>query len=373
MIAGAVTPEFVTAIRALLDFRYFAQSSVISEDICQKIESSLLLFHQYKEAVMAAGARRGKKNPIENWFIPKLEFLQSVAMNTRYNGVACQWSADITENAHIRVVKDPARSGKNKGYESQICRYLDRIDKVKNFELATAIRKSGIEFGAPHSPSNSDDSDSDSDSDDLDKHSRSMDVSVTSTSELLFHIAAAGYRSGSRQETDYFYRAKILLQGLLTASSLTPARTYQNAKNVVYHLSRRANLGTLPIDEVAIKFIIPDLRPAISDFINCIRDNPDEESTYVTHIGGHRRARMDAQFSASHLEVWTKLRLQTTAYHYPHSILPASTIKAEPPSLEYPHGHFDPVVINTDQDQAWPSCGVSGKCFIIYPTRNPYQ
>src|SRR6266540_644300 len=50
---------------------------------------------------------------------------------------------------------------------------------------------------------------------------------------------------------------------------------------------------------------------------------------------------------------------------------PASTIKAEPPSLEYPHGHFDPVVINTDQDQAWPSCGISGKCFIIYP--NPYQ
>src|SRR6266545_7776694 len=71
------------------------------------------------------------------------------------------------------------------------------------------------------------------------------------------------------------------------------------------------------------------------------------------------------------LEVWTKLRLQTTTYHYLHGILPASTIKAEPPSLEYPHGHFDPVVINTDQDQAWPSCGISGKCFIIYP--NPYQ
>ena len=82
---------------------------------------------------------------------------------------------------------------------------------MKNFELATAIRKSGIEFGTPHSPSNLDDSDSDSDSDELDKHSRSMDVSVTSTSELLFHIAAAGYRSGSRQETDYFCKAYLRL------------------------------------------------------------------------------------------------------------------------------------------------------------------
>jgi len=41
VIAGAVTSQFVTAIYALLDFHYFTQSSVISEDICQKIESSL--------------------------------------------------------------------------------------------------------------------------------------------------------------------------------------------------------------------------------------------------------------------------------------------------------------------------------------------
>ena len=47
---------------------------------------------------MTAGARRGKNGPIPNWFIPKLEFLQSVILNIQYNGAAVQWSVDITEN-----------------------------------------------------------------------------------------------------------------------------------------------------------------------------------------------------------------------------------------------------------------------------------
>ena len=192
----------MTAIRALLDFRYYAQSNVISEDICEKIEGSLQLFHQNKEAITTAGARRGKNGPIPNWFIPKLEFLQSVVLNIQYNGVAIQWSADVTENAHIRVVKDPARSGNNRSYESQICRHLDRIDKLNNFELATAICRSGVEFRELHSlPSPPDGSDQE-DPDEPETFSRPVDVVVKSTSELLSHITASGYNSGTRQETD---------------------------------------------------------------------------------------------------------------------------------------------------------------------------
>jgi hypothetical protein len=57
--------------------------------------------------IIDAKARRGKGNSlITNWFIPKLELLQSVASNIRLNGVAIQWSADITENAHIHVAKN---------------------------------------------------------------------------------------------------------------------------------------------------------------------------------------------------------------------------------------------------------------------------
>jgi len=377
VIAGAVSPEFVMAIRALLDFRYFAQSGVISEEICLKIEHSLQLFHESKEAIQEAEARRGKNGPIEHWCIPKLEFLQSVVFNIRCNGVACQWSAEVSENAHIGVVKDPARSGNNKDYEPQICRHLDRVDKLQSFELATAIRTSGIEFGLPHPASQI--GNNDKDSDDLDNEvgvdTSESDTFVTSTSELLSCLATSGYNSGSpRRTTDYFHRAKLLDKDLLGVSELVPARTYQCAKNIVYHLSRdpcRFKLPTqavddpsrskLPIDDVATIFNIPDLRPAIADFIKNVCKGSHGANGYIQDVGKRRMAQKNAQLHVTHLEVWKKLRLQTTAYHYPHNILPPSTINAAPPSPEFPHGHFDPAIVNVDQNQKWPTSGISGK------------
>ena len=78
--------------------------------------------------------------PIYNWHIPKLELLQSVIPNIRANGATIQFSADVTEHAHITEIKDPARVGNNQRYELQICRDLDHTDKMRRFDLATAIR-----------------------------------------------------------------------------------------------------------------------------------------------------------------------------------------------------------------------------------------
>ena len=68
--------------------------------------------------------------------------MQSVVPNIRANGVAFQYSADATEHAHITEIKNPARSGNNQNYETQICRDLDRTDKLRWFDLATSIRES---------------------------------------------------------------------------------------------------------------------------------------------------------------------------------------------------------------------------------------
>ena len=124
VIADAVPPQFLVAIQALLNFHYFAQSPQINEEVCQNIGNVLSLFHQHKEAILDAGAHWGKKGKINNWHIPKLELFQSIMSNIQLNGVACQWSADFTEHAHIKVVKEPGYSGNNHGYETQICQSL---------------------------------------------------------------------------------------------------------------------------------------------------------------------------------------------------------------------------------------------------------
>lgn len=362
IIAGAVSSEFVLAIRALIDFRYLGQATVISEGICEEIEGALALFHKHKQSILDAQARRGKKGPINHWRIPKLEFLQSVASNIRYSGAACQWSADTTEHAHIEVVKDPVDSGNNQAHESQICRFLDRLDKIRNFELATSIRKANIDFSRSRTrtaeqPELADDPGINCDG--------PQSTSISTTSELLSILTAVDYeqQGPSRQTTNYFHRANLLRRNKLTASAKYPHRTHQGAPNVVFHLSRDP-VFKQSIDDIANTFRIPDLRPAIADFITRLQGSSADQNGHVTIVGGRRFAKKDCELPVERLEVWTKMRLQTTAYHPPYDVLPPITINAAPPSQSWPHGRFDSVIVNIDPKKIWPNTGISG----LYPT-----
>jgi hypothetical protein len=109
VIAEGVPKRFLITLCALANFCYLAQAPKITEEICGRIETALVEFHEHKDAVISAGAQKGWGNRvIDNWYILKLEFMQSVILNIHNNGVAMQWSADATEHAHITEIKDPA-------------------------------------------------------------------------------------------------------------------------------------------------------------------------------------------------------------------------------------------------------------------------
>jgi len=255
IIAGAVSAGFLTAIRSLLDFRYLAQAPSIDEDVCGQIELALRDFHIHKQAIIDAKARRGKGNTlITNWHIPKLEFLQSVVANIRLNGVAIQWSADITENAHIYVAKNPARGGNNQDYESQTCHYLDRADNIRQFDLATAIRTSYVDFRALF------DSVEDSrslDTLDDDSDSKVDTTTISKTAALLKIINPISALSATSRMVDYFQVASEL--GRSSHSVPRPFQTHQSSKNVVFHLSCDPSFSRMTIDDAATKFALPDL------------------------------------------------------------------------------------------------------------------
>ena len=108
------------------------------------IDDTLQEFHNHKDLIISVGVWTGKGGKIiDNWHIPKLEFMQSVTASICDNGVPMQWSADPTEHCHITEVKDPSCSGNCQDYESQICRYLNHIKKCWLFNLATAIHETG--------------------------------------------------------------------------------------------------------------------------------------------------------------------------------------------------------------------------------------
>ena len=77
IIAGAVPPRFLSAVHALVDFRYLAQAPVFTDQSLDKLSNTLQLFHTNKDTIVSAGCRKDSAS----WEIPKLELLQSVVSN----------------------------------------------------------------------------------------------------------------------------------------------------------------------------------------------------------------------------------------------------------------------------------------------------
>ena len=139
---------------------------------------------------------------------------------------------------------------------------------------------------------------------------------------------------------------------------MQPPRTYQCAENIVYHLIRDPSYSKKTIAEVAELYNIPDLPAAIGRFISCVTSNPTK--CHIDSVGGSRHVHRDS-LPVSHLQIWKKVRIQTTTYHHPHNKLTPCTINAAPPSSAWPYGQFDSVIFNVDPSKKWPQSGLLGK------------
>ena len=140
VVAGTIPRDFLIAIWAAMDFQYLCQAKEIDDECCDRTQAALDEFHAHKSVIVDADACVGKGNrPIYNWYIPKLEMMQSIVPNIQANGAAIQFSADVTEHAHITEIKNPAQVGNNQCYEVQICCDLDHTDKLRHIKLATTI------------------------------------------------------------------------------------------------------------------------------------------------------------------------------------------------------------------------------------------
>ncbi|KAI6010202.1 hypothetical protein PISMIDRAFT_97436, partial [Pisolithus microcarpus 441] len=63
----------------------------------------------------------------------------SIALSISEIGMPVQWSADVTEHAHIEVIKEPASTMNHHNYDAQICCYLDHVERCWLFETVTHL------------------------------------------------------------------------------------------------------------------------------------------------------------------------------------------------------------------------------------------
>ncbi|KAG2140491.1 uncharacterized protein EDB93DRAFT_1241855 [Suillus bovinus] len=121
-IAGAIPHRFICAICALVDFFYLTQNPSLVQ--------ALLDFHSFKDAIIQAKARKGKKGLFQSFHgtIKKLENLM-------------QFSADVTEWLLITHCKNlfPWTSQKIKDFTEQCVCILNRQESMEIFDLASLV------------------------------------------------------------------------------------------------------------------------------------------------------------------------------------------------------------------------------------------
>ena len=221
----------------------------------------------------------------DSWGIPKLELLQSVVPSIRLSGAIMQWSADITEHAHIQEIKIPARAGNNQNYYSQIARYLDRSEKCFWFDLATHLHSLA-------SILNHNEGDEDFERDD-EHEPDSEDLSFTS------HITTL------RPAIDYFTIADALQRGCIP-TAVKPYCTFSTS-TTAFHLATKPS-QSLSIDEAAAVFNLPDLHQALSAFLHRLEGG-------TPHMVSGVRTGGNLVLPFNRLQIWHKICVQQRLYH----------------------------------------------------------
>ncbi|KAG1900141.1 uncharacterized protein F5891DRAFT_980434 [Suillus fuscotomentosus] len=254
LISSVAPCHFVTVIRALMDVQYLAQCPAPNDDLLSSINRYLLTFHEHKDIIMTLGARMGGKKPIDNWFIPKLELLQSITSSMRKVGALIQWSADVTEHVHVSEIKDPARRTNNNDYDPQICRHLDREEKLRCFAIATTLKSHpeshDLCYDAPE--------EEERELDNTDYDEREPLDPWTALLEEMNHTCIT---------TNYFSKAKKLAT-LGHKERLYPPRTFIGSTTAI-HLNYNLSRSGVKLEDISIDYNIPDLHGMLSNFLQC--------------------------------------------------------------------------------------------------------
>jgi hypothetical protein len=145
--AGApnVTPKLMRVLRSVMDMIYLAQYQVHVPSTLARIDAAIAMFHANKKEILRLknilvsppppNGKAPKSGFPISFRIPKLEMMHNLVACIKQFSSLMQFMTDITEYLHILLVKTAWEQGNKKGsVRDQMCRYLDRMEKVEDFD-----------------------------------------------------------------------------------------------------------------------------------------------------------------------------------------------------------------------------------------------
>lgn len=120
------SPAVIKAVRAALDFIYYAQLTSQTSESLACLKAAFYKFHEHKEIFVRLGQR-------DHFNIPKLHSMQHYLASIRSRGSADGYNTESPERLHIDYAKDAYCTTNKRDYIQQMTIWLRRQEAVDQF------------------------------------------------------------------------------------------------------------------------------------------------------------------------------------------------------------------------------------------------
>lgn len=338
VIDGAVPEQFAQLIHSHLDYFYISQCTELSEDDLSEIQDLLKEFHRLKDIVHAKNYRKTK-----GFTIPKLELQHNIVPTIMATGNLKGSSTDTTERTHIEFVKITYRLTNHRDVFPQMTDRLDLVERLRHFDLATALSLATEEEPTDGVPNTSD------------SHE------APKTIESL--------RGPKREDhTDYF----AILRGLdrlhAVEKSRVRTRTFSVHPFTAIHLNRDPDISSISLSGASTQFGLEDLESALEDYYyEKENSNGNRHDRPVLQRRATSNTRRVSNVPFNRIRVWYNIKVQTMSLTEPGNTSRPQTICAEPKSAgRWPFGRHDCALFINDMEETFNGkANLQSKPFIL--------
>ncbi|CCA76984.1 hypothetical protein PIIN_10969, partial [Serendipita indica DSM 11827] len=281
VLAGGrnINMEVMQNIRAFHDFLYLVQYRSHDDETLGYIHNALAIFHKTKQVYIDTGARRVH--------IPEF-------------GSSLQFTTEIIERNHKPFAKQLYTHTNHRDYEEQMCRVLDRHERLTHFQdlLAYATR---------------------------------IYNETTLQKSLLQYLPAFQQRM-----------QKILLPTPTATSKIS--KLMETRKATRLWLNVNPTRSRLSLTDISTIYSLPDLS---SETVKLLETMCGPSTANVGHLQ-----------NLCHADVWESLTICLPDVQDEDLQSRAHTINAQPPNDKYPYGHCHCVLVTDSPDAC--TAGIEG-------------
>ena len=126
ILAGATDPAVIRAVRAILDFIYYAHFETHTDESLRCLDEAWVTFHENKQVFRDLEIR-------EHFNISKLHNIKHYLDSIRSRGTADGFNSEGTERLHIDLAKLGYRASNKRAYIKQMTIWLTRQEAVQRF------------------------------------------------------------------------------------------------------------------------------------------------------------------------------------------------------------------------------------------------